>query len=193
MHLLRIRHRPAASRGWTYIELITVLGIATLLFSLAAPAFKGMLARSSTTAGINRLVTAVNATRHAAVQFGSLATLCALDGENQCGADWGGRLSVFLDRNGNARFESGDVLIRHLAADEHATVTWRVFGMKPYLQMTPFGYTNFQNGNFVICPVSGDERNARQLIVSVAGRTRVNHRRNDDDLPVDRRGRLLRC
>ena len=180
--------------GFTLVELLIALAVMSTVYAMAAPGVEQMFERTRATAGVNRLVGAVNLTRHTAVQFGRMATLCGLRPDGRCGADWGGRLTLFLDLNQNARLEEEDQVINTIApASASTSVRWRAFQNKQYLQMTPMGYTNYQNGNFVICSKADDIANARQLIVNIQGRTRLNHRTNADDLPIDRKGRLLRC
>lgn len=173
--------------------MIVVLGIVSILASTALPGATGMLSRSKTIAAANRLVGTINLARQSAVAFNGMVTVCALKADDTCGGDWAERLTLYLDRDANARLDPGDEVINHVKADPSASVTWRSFGSRQYLQMTPFGYTNYQNGNFVVCPESGDVRYARQLVVNVQGRIRQNHRRNDAGLPVDRKGKPLRC
>jgi type IV fimbrial biogenesis protein FimT len=180
--------------GYTTFELITVLGISLMLMAFVIPSVNAMLLRSQTTSAINRLVAAVNFTRHTAVQYHTVATLCAIRPNGKCGGSWAGELSVFLDRNSNARHEPEEKLIAHISNNNSDTsVTWRAFQNKQYLQMTPIGYTKYQNGNFVVCPANANPRFARQILINVQGRVRQNRRVDEAGYPIDRRGRQLRC
>ena len=171
-----------------------VLAIATVTLSFAYPAFEQMIKRTKTTSAINRMIGAVNITRHTAVKFQAMTTLCALKPNGQCGASWNGTLTVFLDKNHNAQLEQEDTIIKRVAPVSKGTqVSWRAFQNKRYLQMTPRGYTNFQNGNFVVCHNPAFARDARQLVINVQGRTRINRRVNQQGWPVDRKGRVLKC
>ena len=89
------------SSGYSTVEMIIVLGISLTLMAFVIPPVNAMLIRSKTTSSINRLVAAVNFTRHTAVQYHTVATLCATKANGKCGASWAGELSVFLDRNSN--------------------------------------------------------------------------------------------
>ena len=180
--------------GVTLIEMMVVLTISVLALSLAAPALDHIMARTKTTSAVNRLVGAVNLTRHTAVAFQTMATLCPLKTNGRCGGSWNATLTVFLDRNQNAWLEEEDTVINRISPVSDGTqVYWRAFQNKPYLQMTPWGYTNFQNGNFVICDESDSVKQAKQLVINIQGRTRINRRVNSQGWPVDRRGKLLRC
>lgn len=180
--------------GYSLTELLVILAIIALLGATAYPSARGMLERQATVTAINRMVAAINLSRHSAMQHGVTITLCALKASGQCGADWAGELTVFLDRNGNARKETSEQTVRILPPlTSGASITWRAFRNRQYLQMTTFGLTNYQNGNFVACPASGNQRWARQVVINIQGRVRKNHRLNKAGYPVDRRGKLLRC
>ena len=166
----------------------------SMLTIAAFPSISNMMARQETAAAANRMVAAINLARQSAVQFHGMATLCALRDDGSCGADWAGELTVFLDGNHNARREAAEARVRILPAlTSGASIKWRAFGNPQYLQMTPMGFTNHQNGNFTICPENGSQRWARQLVVNIQGRVRNNRRTNEAGYPVDRNGRLLRC
>ena len=121
-------------------------------------------------------------------------TLCpTLDGK-RCGGKWHDGLMVFADHNKDARINGSDFLLHRINADNvYGTLKWRSFRNRQYLQMTPFGYTNFQNGNFVYCPMDNDPDYARQIVISVPGRARVAHYRSEKGERVDRKGKPLRC
>lgn len=180
--------------GYSTVEMIIVLGISLTLMAFVMPPVNAMLIRSKTTSSINRLVAAVNFTRHTAVQYHAVTTLCAKKTNGKCGASWGGELSVFLDRNGNARHESGEKLIARISnSNSDSSVTWRAFQNKQYLQMTPMGYTKFQNGNFVVCPANANPQYARQILINIQGRVRLNRAVNEAGHAIDRKGKRLRC
>lgn len=171
-----------------------MISIVAIILVSAMPSISSMTQRSQTTASLNRLVGAINYTRHTAVQYGVTATLCRIKTNGKCGGDWSQDLVVFTDHNRNAWLEEEDTVISVVAAqDSSTTVKWRSFQNRQYLQMTALGYTNFQNGNFVICPESGDSTKARQLVVNVQGRVRINHSVNEAGHPIDRKGKRLRC
>ncbi len=74
-----------------------------------------------------------------------------------------------------------------------STLKWRAFRNRQYLQMTPSGFTNYQNGNFVYCSQDQDLRFARQIVLNMQGRVKKSYDRNNDGLVEDRYGRHLRC
>ncbi|MGV0034985.1 MAG: GspH/FimT family pseudopilin [Candidatus Azotimanducaceae bacterium WSBS_2022_MAG_OTU7] len=180
--------------GYSTFEVITVLGVSLTLMAFVIPPVNTIFIRSETTSSINRLVAAVNFTRHTAVQYHTIATLCATRPNGTCGASWGGELSVFLDRNRNAKHDPEEKLIARISNNNSGTsVTWRAFQNKQYLQMTPMGYTKFQNGNFVVCPANANPKYARQIVINIQGRVRQNRSTDKAGYPIDRKGQHLRC
>lgn len=188
---------PNKIRGKTLVELIAALGVIAVTISLAAPAISKMLTRSEATTRINWIVTAVNYTRHAAVSFRTMATLCPINHTVpilECGRDWNHELMVFADKNGDGRYGGGDRLIqRFTPPSNNGSLKWRAFRNRQYLQITPYGYTNYQNGNFTYCSPDQDPTMSRQIVINVQGRARVIHNKDENGHRVDRRGRPLRC
>ncbi|MFN3238642.1 MAG: Tfp pilus assembly protein FimT/FimU [Pseudomonadales bacterium] len=184
-------------RGQTIIELFCVLGIIGILLGTAAPTVTRMLSRSEATTRINWIIGAVNYTRHAAVSFRTMATLCPIDLTKtvpECGRTWTNDLMVFADRNEDGKFNGNDKLLQRIAAPErHGSLNWRAFRNRQYLQITPYGYTNYQNGNFTYCSPDHDPTLARQIVVNVQGRARVIHHKDDTGVRLDRKGKKLRC
>lgn len=182
------------ARGLTLIENLGVLIIISVILAAALPPFTKMTVRQQTIAELNRLVGAVNLTRHTAVQFSTTATLCGLHSSGQCGASWAAKLTVFLDRNRNARLDDNDEPVSFIQPlNTGSSIRWRSFQNRQYIQMTRYGYTNYQNGNFVICPASADPALARQVIINIQGRTRLNRAADPQGISIDRLGRKLRC
>jgi type IV fimbrial biogenesis protein FimT len=182
-------------RGFTLIELIASLAIIGILFGLVFPSTSKIYARSEATASINWIIGAVNYTRHAAISFRTMATLCPKDPMAlSCGGNWHGDLMVFADQNRDGRFNGDDYLLQRINSQKvTGTLKWRSFRNRQYLQLTSLGYTNYQNGNFVYCPESRNLELARQIVINVQGRARVVHTRNKEGIRIDRKGKPLRC
>ena len=146
-----------------------------------------MLIRGKTTSSINRLVAVVNFIRHKAVQYHTVATLCATKSSGKYGASWAGELSVFLDRNRNTKHEHEEKLIARISNNHSDTsVTRRTYQNKQRLQMPPMGYTKFQNENFVVCPGNANPKYARQIVINIQGRVRQKRSVDKAGYPIDR-------
>ncbi len=185
----------SAFNGYSLVELVIAMAIVSITINLAVPSVTKIYHRSQATAMINWLVGTIHYTRHAAVNYGITATLCPSSNASLgCSGEWHNGVIVFLDYNRDARINGKDrVLSSFTPSVSNGTLKWRSFKNKKYLQLTEFGYTNYQNGNFVYCTDSKDAKLARQLVINVQGRVRLVNRRNKQGVNVDRRNKPLRC
>lgn len=181
--------------GVTTIELIAVLAIASILIGIVAPSIINIHNRSKATAEVNWIIGAINYSRHSAIIRRTNITLCPyVKNSRECNGKWHEGLIAFTDYNQNARLDGEDFLIEKIQNTiKDGTITWRAFRNRQYLQFTPYGYTNFQNGNFTHCPKNGDPQYARQIVINTQGRARVINSRDAAGQPIDRRGKALRC
>ena len=180
--------------GYSLVELMAGLGVLAILFTLATPPMYRMIERNKAANGINWVVRAVNMTRMSAVIHGTTTTLCPTRDDRSCGGVWHNRVMIFADKDDNRTLDNQDRLITYLNFPyEGSTLKWRAFRNRQYLQMTPSGFTNYQNGNFVYCSQDQDLRFARQIVLNMQGRVKKSYDRNNDGLVEDRYGRHLRC
>ena len=181
-------------KGVSLIELLCGLALMVVLSGLVFPSMSAIRERNAATTSINWLITAVNFTRHAAITHHITMTLCPTGSGEKCEGKWHDGLMVFADHNKDAKLNGKDFIVRRINADVvTGTLKWRSFRNRQFLQMTPLGYTNFQNGNFVYCAANKNLEYARQIVISIPGRARVAHYRDDDGRRVDRKGKALRC
>ncbi len=180
--------------GFTFIELVICLTLGLVLAGWAAPGLSDMVQRGRATTAINWLTASVMFSRHAAVTLGVTVTLCPSTNGIECKGKWHQGTIVFTDANQNRHMDPGDTLLRRFEFPiEGATIIWRAFQNRQYLQLTNDGFTNYQNGNFVYCPANGDNRFARQLVINMQGRPRHSTDRDGNGIVDDRRGRDLTC
>ena len=186
---------PHSLSGHSFFALLITVALISVGISVGMNSWSHLHQKGTATAQINRLVTAVNYARHAAITRRSTVTLCpsAMTGHG-CNGRWHDDLIAFLDHNQDARINGKDKIINSIPSTAaRGTLVWRAFRNRQYLQMTALGYTHSQNGNFTYCPNNRDLHYARQIIVNRQGRTRINHRRDAAGVPIDSRGKHLRC
>lgn len=181
-------------RGFSLVEAVICLALVSIVLGYAVPSFRTMVKRSEATAAINWVVTAVAFTRHAAIVRGVTVTLCPSSDGRTCGGRWHEGVIVFTDENRNHTIDREDELLHRSGFPvDGATLTWRSFRNRQYLQMRGDGFTHYQNGNFVYCPGDKDSRFARQLVINMQGRARTSSDIDGDGIVEDRRGRDLSC
>ena len=188
------RNVSRPSSGFTLIEVFIVLAIVATLMSLAMPGLDTMVRHRAS----DSLLTLVNNTvlyaRNAAITGGTVVTLCRSENGFECEGSWSQGMIVFKDADGDRALDEGQQVLLNLTLESgEADVRWRAFGNRQYLQFTPPGSTRYQNGSFTICPINGDTRFARQLIINRAGRSRIAIDSDGDGIVEDSRGRPVRC
>lgn len=183
-----------AADGLTLLELLVALAIAAVLVTLAVPGMSEIVQHKRGDLVIRRLNQAIELARISAVSYGEVVTLCRSGDGQECGGSWEQGLLVFRDPDPDQRLTDDQQPVAYLDfGGSRGRIFWRAFGNRQYLQFTPLGFTRNQNGNFTYCPHGGDLRQARQLIVNRAGRTRRALDTDGDGIAEDSRGRPLRC
>ena len=82
--------------GFTLIELMVTIAIASILLMIATPSFVAFQRNSELTSLANSFIAAVNATRGEAMKVGRHAMAVPADGTN-----WSSGWTVFVDNDGN--------------------------------------------------------------------------------------------
>ena len=181
--------------GLSLTELLIVLSLlGLLLFNMNLPGFGRSRETKSIDAVMTDIVSAVSMARQAAVSESKLVTFCRSNNGQQCLGKWHEGSIIFTDSNGD-RIINGDdrLLTRFPAITPSGRLSFNSFRNRQYLQLTPFGMTNYQNGNFTYCPDNGDVTLARQVIVSVTGRTRYAKDRDGDGVVENSQGEAVEC
>lgn len=201
--------------GLTLLELLISILVISLLAAVGSANMPHLIAQQQSTASLNQIIGGVAFARNSAITLGVATTFCPSDSVAAhlgstatavgCGPrnTWHRGSIIFQDHNGNGQLDTNDTLLRRLPGWSHsATVAWRAFRARPYLQFTRRGYTNWQNGSFVYCPTNLDGngadgasnlRYARRLVLNQAGRSYRAYDRNGDGIDEGSRNTRLRC
>jgi type IV fimbrial biogenesis protein FimT len=92
------------SSGFTLVELMVVIGMVVVLFSLAVPSFTAMIENTKVTIQTNELVSAFNLARSEAIKRGVRVTVCKSANGTACtnAGDWAQGWIVFEDTDNDA-------------------------------------------------------------------------------------------
>ena len=187
---------PGYSRqsGINLLEMLIVLSITGILASIALPDLGKMLSRYEGEKIMNSLARAIAFARAQAVEQGAMITFCRSSDGLKCKGSWHEGAIIFTDYNADRIINYNDQILLHTpAVKTQGTLKFRAFQNKQYLQLTPLGFTNYQNGNFTWCPEDKDPRQARQLIISYTGRTRLAVDSNNDGIRENASGKNISC
>ena len=178
----------------TIIELLLVIALLTILAALALPDMKQMRDDQQGRLALRKLAFSIALARTEAAESGTMAVLCPSSDGLACGSSWHQGVMVFLDSNDNQSLDANEQLVNYLPFEKlPGTLHWRAFQSKPYLQITPLGFTRYQNGNFTWCNAEGDPASARQLILNRTGRIRFARDRNGDGFRENSSGKPIKC
>lgn len=181
--------------GISIIELLLVLSlIAFLLLMFDQQGFASARENKSIDGVMTDIVSAIAMARMAAVNESRMVTFCRSNDGAHCQGKWHEGSIIFTDRNADRTINQDDrVLFRLQAIQARGELSFNSFRNRQYLQLTPRGMTNYQNGNFTFCPFDGNPALARQVIVSLTGRTRHARDTDGDGIVENSQGKPLAC
>jgi len=180
--------------GLSLIEMLVVVSIVAFLAMGAMPDVSGWKQRKEIDALMRELIGAIDMARSHAVVENVMVTFCRSDDGQQCQGKWSDGSILFTDSNADRVLSGEDRLLFRLEPMKPAgTLEFKSFQNRQFLQMNARGFTNYQNGNFTFCPASKDPRLARQIIVSLSGRTRFARDKDGDGIAEDSQGKPLYC
>ena len=180
-------------KGVTLIELVIVVSIFSITIVLTAPSLKSFTIKNKLTSQVNKLAMAINLARHSAISLNKIVTLCRSENLQQCQGQWHQGMIIFVDHNKDHIVNGADYILRKFQQfPKDDIIFWRAFGNRQYLQMTPRGYTRYQNGTFTYCPKEGLEY-ARGIILNATARVRFTQDTNGDGIDEGANGQSLRC
>lgn len=181
--------------GLSLIESLISLAILTIVFMrLSMPATSSWRQKAEIDAVMQELMTSIGLARSHAISENVMVTLCRSDDGRQCRGSWSDGYIVFIDRDANHILDDNDrILTRATSFKPIGSLSYNSFQNKQYLQITPRGFTDFQNGNFTFCSIDGNPENNRQIIVSLSGRARYARDRDGDGLVENSQGKPVIC
>ena len=180
--------------GLSLIEILVCLTIIAFLATGAMPDFSVWRERKEIDGLMHELIGAIDMARSHAVAENVMVTFCRSNDGQKCHGTWAEGSILFTDFNADRAMNGNDRLLFRLEPMKPAgTLEFKSFQNRQFLQMTARGFTNNQNGNFTFCPASKDPRMARQIIISLTGRTRFARDEDGDGVAEDSQGKALYC
>lgn len=168
------------SSGFTLVEALVVLAMASILAVVAVPSFDALRRSSSLAAASNEMLAALHLARSEAIKRGVRTVVCVSPDGVDCatGGGWQQGWLVFHDPNNNALHEPGEPALWERAA---LPGQLRVTGNTPvvrYVSYTPVGDTRqtsgaYQIGTITLCHRDDPGGPARQIVISSTGRPRT--------------------
>lgn len=156
-------------RGWTLVELLIVLALASALFGLAVPALSsGLEAARASDARAELEASLMSASTHAAIA-GVRGVLCPSTDGLECAdtPDWSDGWLVFLDSNADRELEGGERVLKAQPALQ-GRVRLHTTAGRTRIVFQGNGGNAGSNATFTLCDGRGPGA-ARALIMSNTG------------------------
>jgi len=104
--------RLASYGGFTFIELMIVIVVASILGALAAPAIGTLVRNQRISTQANELVADLNFARAEAVKRGARVVICAGTASSCSGTNWETSRAIFVDADGDSAISAGEAVLR---------------------------------------------------------------------------------
>jgi type IV fimbrial biogenesis protein FimT len=166
--------------GFTLIELMIVIAVASILAGSAIPSMKSMLRSVRLSSATNDIMGALTLTRSEAIIHHGRAVMCKSQDGASCAPSggWEQGWIIFHDADGDGiRDASEPIVTRQQALGPGVKVTGNQ-NVSRYISYSASGVTRLQGGGFqagtlVVCNQSANPAEAREIVLSSSGRPRV--------------------
>jgi len=168
-------------RGFTLIEMLAALTIASILMAGALPAMSSVGSTMKLSSLSNAFLSQLHLARSEAIKRNSRVVICKSADGTVCSASggWEQGSIVFHDANNNGLREVGGELL--IQRGEPLPDDYRLAGnqnVARYISFNPQGMTQltsggFQAGTLTLCSRSTEQVAARQVVISAVGRPRI--------------------
>jgi len=183
------------NKGFTLIELLIALSVLGGLLLVGGVGFHCLRQRQTADYVMIRLYRTLQLARYSAIKHRDMVTICPAHDHSHCGIDWNKGFLLFLDRYGDGKIHDPKDVLRAVqnSINVQGDLSWRGFRKGAYIQFTPEGFTNNQNGTFTYCPKDLNTQHARALFVSKTGKLRFSQDSNQDGIHENSQGKRLNC
>jgi len=189
-----------SQNGFTLIELIVTMAVASILLGVGVPSFLEVMKNSRTSSQYNALVGSLYLARSETTKRGVDVTVCPRKevGAMQCGTDWKNGWLVFVDNNPvlntpDANIGAEDEVI-NVEEEVSGKNRIRAFGKANngaaadtvnYIRYGSRGDTNWAGSTVEICDDEREEKHARAINIVLTGDIRRGRQLAKDEAPID--------
>lgn len=173
----RIRHR--GQFGFSVIELLTVMAVASISLVVVAPSLRQLSANWQLKTAANSLYYSLLLARSEAIKRNERVVLCKSADGNTCDTSGGWQQGwiVFVDSNNNTKVDMGESIVLY---QQQFQPNLRITGNLPlsnYISYKGSGATAqmsgaFQAGTLTACSASKGQVDAHKIIVNSVGKAR---------------------
>lgn len=155
--------------GFTLIEILIVVALASVLMSLAMPSFRTFLVKRSVQAAVDTMVLDMRFARSESIKRTTRVSMCSSTNGTSCAAaaSWRDGWIIFIDDDGDGTVDASDVVLRvqdsfpNLEAVTTSAATLAIV-------YQPTGWARAASQTFTFTPMGGGS--SRLVCVSNQGR-----------------------
>ena len=157
--------------GFTLVELLTTLCIATILVAIAVPGLSRWVDNAKIQSETTELLESFSLARQYAITARAYVTICGSSQGESCDGGWNKGFLVFIDKSDDNEFinrELTPVLYHYKTNDSFTTQ-----GNIRRFTFRPSGLLKGSSGSLLFCPTSVSAKDYRRIVVSRGGRIRA--------------------
>ena len=168
---------PGHALGFSLVEAVAVVAVASILLALALPSFRGLLERQRTGAALHLLATDLALARNTAISRRTPVTVCPSRGDGLCrvDTDWSTGWLIYLDPKRSPQPRTSGDILQQSHQPVHPTIRVQSTVGRLRVRYQPAGFSGGTNLTLRIC---AGEHLYGEVVVNNAGRPRT-HRRTD--------------
>lgn len=168
--------------GFTLLEVLVTIAIASILMAIAVPSFSNTINRSALSSTINEINSSLNYARSEAIKRGATVSILS-----KTAGSWAGGWDVFVDVNGNGAFDVGDTNIRSNES-VRSNFTVHTTGDANFYTFTKNGLSNLAAISYiVVCNTSNSSTpvafSSKVLYMNIIGLINLAADTNADNIP----------
>ncbi|MCL1144864.1 GspH/FimT family pseudopilin [Shewanella marinintestina] len=161
--------------GFTVIELMVTMAVATILISSSIPSLKAFYSHARSNSNIRKIQQSVQLARNHAVAYGLRVTVCPLEAK-KCTDNWQKNITVFTDSGDSNILDGNDQVIYSIGPfSDRDTISYN----RAAIRFQPEGLASGTNGTLRYCPDLLDSEYSRAVIVNQSGRVRFSNKSVD--------------
>lgn len=157
--------------GFTMIELLVTLSLASILLSVAVPSYSTFVQDNLLVVQSNNFASSIALAKSEAIRRSSQTTICPSTNGTSCtgGTVWSNGWLVFADANGNGVVDAGDQVL-HVNAALSGGNTLR--SARTRVTFAANGFSSGFNDTFLLCDGRG-ATHSKSLVLNNQGRLRT--------------------
>ena len=168
----------SCQRGFTLVEVLITVAIASILLSIAAPSFSTLVKNNRISSSVSEFTGSLYLARSEAIKRGKNVTVCKSNNGSTCitTGNWEQGWITFEDPNDNAvvdNSEAASIIRIHKALPNMLTLTGNS-NVRSHITYAPTGRLSTGiNGTVTLCDDRSGENVGKDIVIISTGRFRI--------------------